>query len=112
MVLIRCGFMPFLLLALASPLGLAACKTRSFGALQSSRDPSPGLSFAIKDGPNENCFLRDDSHAVHLIATSGLMPLIIFAYPAANSNAALVYDKVERPVRLTVEREASSSLGI
>ena len=112
MARIRYVFTAAVLLAMASPVGLLACKTRTLGALQSARDSNPSLSFSITDSPNENYFLRDDSRAVHLIATSGLMPRIIFAYPAANSNAALVFDKVARPVQLTVEKDASSSLGI
>jgi hypothetical protein len=90
-------------------LGIASCKTRTLGAIQSQSLNKAVLEFSIDEGPNSNHFYRGDAHSVHLVATSGAIPRIIFAFPAANSNAAFVMESGTRePVDLRVVKDSSS----
>jgi hypothetical protein len=61
------------------------------------------LSFAVREGANDNRFFRRGQVAAHLCATSGTVPRILFALPAGNTGAALWFDHQQEPVEVTIE---------
>lgn len=60
------------------------------------------LRFSIPEGSKENHFFRRGPVAAHLIASSGLEPRLIVAFPAGNTGAGLWFGRAEKPVRLVL----------
>jgi hypothetical protein len=60
------------------------------------------LEFSVVEGSARNCFFRRGGAAAHLLASSGVSPRLIVAFPAANSGIGLWFDKEPRAVELGV----------
>src|SRR5262245_28296976 len=85
--------------------GLVACSHPS----QRQRDlppPNAGqaeLAFEIDEGNIENVFYRQGPIAAHLLASSGVEPRLIVAFPAGNTGAGLWFAPTKNPVKFVVD---------
>jgi hypothetical protein len=60
------------------------------------------LAFGIADGPTQNAFYRRGPIAAHLVATSGLAPRVLVAFPAGNTGAGLWFEPLAAPATLAI----------
>ena len=58
------------------------------------------LEFSVVEGNISNYFFRRGGAAAHVLASSGVAPRLVVAFPAANSGIGLWFDKARQPVAL------------
>ncbi len=67
---------------------------------------NPGtLAFSVREGPTLNHFFRRGPVAAHLLATSGVAPRVLVAFPAGNTGAGLWFEPRPEPVAIEVSGE-------
>ena len=95
LVLLCCG-------GCRSALRAPGCVPRSVPAPADKR-----LSYCLQEGAGHNCILRDGASAAHIIASSGVSPRLVVAFPAGNDGVAF-WAKGDTAVEMKVEGEVAS----
>ncbi|WP_281301494.1 hypothetical protein [Iodidimonas sp. MBR-14] len=85
------------MLSMIAALGLAACKAGSPAPEAHALD-NDVLAFQLQEGRILNSFYRQGPVAAHMLATAGLKPRIITAYPAGNSDVSLWFKALSSPI--------------
>ncbi len=87
-----------------STLLAASCVSGAPHGEAPSAPPAPELlAFELHEDRIRNHFFRRGHIAAHVLATSGVSPRLIVAFPAGNMGIAVWFDALPAPVELSVE---------